>query len=172
MAIPQLTDYLQEKNVQFTLHEHSVGFTAQEVAQATHIRGKDFAKTVMVKVDSIMSMLVMPSNYAIDLNAIAKHLNAVDVELAEEVEFSDLFPQCKTGAMPPFGNLFDIPVYVADALVDDHKIAFNAGNHNEIMRIDYSDFERLVQPKVVRGGFYTQSSTYEHERPRMGAVKH
>ncbi|WP_163835059.1 aminoacyl-tRNA deacylase [Spartinivicinus ruber] len=172
MAIPQLTEYLQEKNIPFSIHEHSAGFTAQEVAQSAHIPGKDFAKTVMVKVDDVMSMVVMPSNYAIDLNTISEYLGAVDVELAHESEFSDLFPHCKTGAMPPFGNLFDIPVYVAEALVADHKVAFNAGNHNEIIRMEYRDFERLVKPKVVRGGFYTQSGHFEHDRPRMGVVKH
>ena len=68
--------------------------------------------------------------------------------MAQEGEFKDLFPDCEVGAMPPFGNLYDLPVYVAAALTEDKDIAFNAGTHTDVIKISYSDFEKLVKPAI------------------------
>jgi len=110
----------------------------------------DKAKTVMVKIDGKMAMAVLPASRHIDMGQLKKAADAESVELASEQEFRDMFPGCETGAMPPFGNLYDMPVYVAASLAEDEMIAFNAGSHTELIRMAYADFERLVQPWIVK----------------------
>lgn len=72
------------------------------------------------------------------------------MSLAKESEFKDQFPECEIGAMPPFGNLYRMDVYVDESLTKDEEIAFNAGSHYELLRISYADFQRLVQPRVLK----------------------
>ena len=103
----------------------------------------------MVKINSEMAMAVLPSSYQIDFELLKKEVGAKSVELAGEDEFKGLFPECEIGAMPPFGNLYYMDVFVAESLAEDEEIAFNAGSHTELIRMSYKDFERLVQPKVV-----------------------
>jgi Ala-tRNA(Pro) deacylase len=61
-------------------------------------------------------------------------------------------PGCETGAMPPFGNLYGLPVYVDQTLTRDEEIDFNAGSHTELLQLAYADFERLVKPQVTSFG--------------------
>lgn len=152
MAISTLTDYLDKHGKKYVIVTHSEAFTAQEVAASAHIPGKDMVKTVMVKADGDMKMVVLPSTHDVDFNAIREALDADDVELASEDEFKSLFPESETGAMPPFGNLYDIDTLVAESLTDDDIIAFNAGNHREVIKLAYSDYEELVQPDILQLG--------------------
>ena len=104
----------------------------------------------MVKLDGKMAMAVLPSTGKVDLNLLRESAGAEEARLATEAEFKSLFPGCETGAMPPFGNLYGMDVYVAPILAEDEQIAFNAGSHTEVMKLAYKDFERFVKPKVVR----------------------
>ncbi len=149
MAISRLTNYLDEKGKKYVVVKHSEAFTAQEVAASAHIPGKDMVKTVMVKADGDMKMVVLPSTHDVDFNAIRKTLDAKEVELASEDEFESLFPDSELGAMPPFGNFYDMDTLVAESLTHDDIIAFNAGNHREVIKMAYSDFEELVQPEIL-----------------------
>ena len=92
---------------------------------------------------------MLPASYKVDLEGLQAATGAGHVELASEEEFKNLFPNCEVGAMPPFGNLYDMDVYVAETLTEDEEIAFNAGTHTELIRLRYDDFERLVQPRVL-----------------------
>jgi Ala-tRNA(Pro) deacylase len=103
----------------------------------------------MVKIDGTMAMAVLPASYKVDFNQLCEETGGCKVELAGEKEFKDMFPECEVGAMPPFGNLYDMPVYVAHTLSEDEEIAFNAGTHTELVRMRFDDFQRLVQPRVV-----------------------
>lgn len=149
MALEKLTNYLDEKGIKYVVVRHSKAFTAQEVAASAHIPGKEMVKTVMVKVDDEIKMFVLPSTHDVDFEAIKDTFNAENVELASEAEFEDMFPDCEIGAMPPFGNLFDMETYVAEVLTEDEEIAFNAGTHKEIVKLNYKDFEDLVNPEIV-----------------------
>jgi Ala-tRNA(Pro) deacylase len=148
MPAAKLKEYLDQNNIKYVVIIHSPAFTAQEVAASAHISGKDLAKTVMVKADGKMAMAVLPASARIDFDLLKDVTGAKKLELATEKEFKDMFPQCDTGAMPPFGNLYDMDVYVAESLTEDEEIAFNAGSHTELVKLEYSDFERLVKPKV------------------------
>lgn len=149
MAISRLTDYLDENDKKYVVVTHSEAFTAQEVAASAHIPGKDMVKTVIVKADGDMKMVVLPSTHDVDFSAIREALDADEVELASEDEFESLFPDSELGAMPPFGNFYDMDTMVAESLTHDDIIAFNAGNHKEVIKMAYSDFEELVQPEIL-----------------------
>ena len=148
MPAQKVAQFLDSQKVKYVLIKHSPAFTAQEIAASAHIPGKELAKTVMIKMDGEMAMAVLPASYRIDFKVLKKLTGAKNVELASENEFQRLFPQCEIGAMPPFGNLYDIPVYVAQPLTEDDEIAFNAGSHAELMKLHYTDFNKLVKPEV------------------------
>ena len=150
MPVKKLKEFLDSERVKYVSISHSQAFTAQEIAASAHIPGKELAKTVMVRIDDQLAMAVLPASHQVDFGLLKEAIGAHKVELAGEREFKDMFPGCELGAMPPFGNLFGMDVYVAQALSDDDQIAFNAGSHTELIRLSYEDFERLVQPTVIR----------------------
>jgi Ala-tRNA(Pro) deacylase len=151
MPTERLKKYLDEEEIPYLMVRHSRAFTAQEVAASCHIPGHEMAKTVIIKLDGEMVMAVLPASAQIDLDLLRDFAGAESrVRLADEMEFQDLFPGCELGAMPPFGNLYGMEVFVAPELAANEEIAFNAGSHTEIIRMSYSDFERLVRPRVMR----------------------
>ncbi len=149
MPVKKLKEFLDAKGVKYVSISHSLAYTAQEIAALTHIKGKDLAKTVMVKVDGEMAMAVLPASFQVDLRLLEEAAGAGRVELAGEEEFKGRFPQCEVGAMPPFGNLYGMAVFADKELAEDEEIAFNAGTHTELVRVQYADFARLVGPRMV-----------------------
>jgi len=149
MPVQALREYLDYHLVKYVVIQHSLAFTMQEVASATHIPGKELAKTVIVEIDGRLAMAVLPASQKVELEQLRESLGAQRVTLAREDVFRDRFPECERGAMPPFGNLYDMDVYVADSLAEDEEIAFNAGSHTQLVRMSYRDFERLVQPQTL-----------------------
>jgi Ala-tRNA(Pro) deacylase len=150
MPIKKLVEFLDSHNIKYEKIIHSQAFTAQEIAASAHLSGKELAKTVMIKVNGNMAMAVIPASYKVNLDLLRKESRASRVNLAKEEDFKDLFPGCEIGAMPPFGNLYEIPVYVAEKLAEDEKIAFNAGSHTELIKLSFRDYKRLVNPRIVR----------------------
>lgn len=150
MPVKKLKEFLESQNIKYVTIIHSRAYTASEVAESAHIRGRDLAKTVMVLLDGKMAMVVLPASFKVDFDQLKAGTGAQKVELASEQQFKDMFPECEVGAMPPFGNLYGMDVYAADVLAEDEEIAFNAGSHTELLRLAYSDFERLVKPKIIR----------------------
>ncbi len=149
MPLKKLIDFLEENQVKFTRIIHSTAYTAQVIAHRAHISGNVLAKTIVLKdPDGKFVMAVVPANYQIDLEKISE-LYGKTLELATENEFEELFPCCETGAMPPFGNLFDLPVYVSETLAKSEDIAFNAGNHRELLQVHFTDFKNLVKPNIA-----------------------
>lgn len=150
MACDKLKTYLDENNVQYVTITHSQAFTAQQVAASAHIKGKEMAKTVIIKINGRLAMAVLPATYHVDFQLLKEVTGNQNVVLAHESEFREIFNDCELGAMPPFGNLYDMDVYVAQSLTEDDEIAFNAGTHSELIRMKYSDFEQLVKPKILK----------------------
>ena len=145
MPVRKLKEFLDSNDVKYTTIGHSIAFTAQEIAARTHIHGKELAKTVIVKTGEKTLMAVLPASYRIDLNLLSQVV-ASPVQIALEEDFQNKFPNCELGAMPPFGNLYDMEIFVDESLAEDEEIAFNAGTHNELVRMAYRDFERLAKP--------------------------
>ncbi len=149
MPVKRLKEFLDSQNIKYTSIAHSTAYTAQEIAASAHIHGKELAKTVIVKIDGKMTMAVLPASHKVDLVFLKGATKANKVELSSEQEFRSMFPDCNVGAMPPFGNLYDMDVYVEESLAEDEEIAFSAGSHAELVRMAYKDFERLVKPTVA-----------------------
>lgn len=157
MPTKKLKAFLDENNVKYVTIKHSSAYTAQEIAARTHVSGKDFAKTVMIKIDGKLAMAILPASYQVDFELLQQVFGTYHVLLASEEEFKYIFPDCEVGAMPPFGNLYDMEVFVAETLAEDYEIAFNSGTHTEMIKLKYADFERLVEPRVFRFSWKTVS---------------
>jgi Ala-tRNA(Pro) deacylase len=151
MAIlKRLKEMLDGAKITYEVYNHALAYTAQEIAAKQHVSGNELAKVVMLEADDQLVMGVVRGNDKISLHIVEESLGARHVRLATEDEFISRFPECEIGAMPPFGNLFGVKVYVDPALAKDEYIYFNAGNHVQTVRLKYKDFARLVQPTVVR----------------------
>jgi len=149
MPARKLREFLDSHDIPYVTITHSPAYTAQGIAQSAHVPGKELAKSVIVKIDGSLAMAVLPATHKVDIDVLREAIGATTVQLATERDFEHTFPGCELGAMPPFGNLWDVPVYVAEVLTDDEQIAFNAGTHTELIQMSYEDFHRLVRPKVV-----------------------
>ena len=147
----KLKKYLDDNKVRYVVIAHSRAYTAQEIAASTHIKGKNLVKCVMVNGDGNHFMVATSAIHKVNWDKLKKVLNLNKVHLEQEEEFKVLFEDCEVGAMPPFGNLYNIPVIVDDVLFEDDEIAFNGGNHTSVVRMSFSDFEHLVSPK--KGAF-------------------
>jgi len=150
MPSKRLKEYLDKNKVKYISIQHSPAYTSPEIAAQSHIPGRILAKTVMVKIEGRMAMVVLPTNRKVILSEFKEALDAEKVTLASEDEFKEMFPDCEIGAMPPFGNLYGMDVYISPELTAEQEIVFNAGTHTELIKMAYKDFERLVQPKVIR----------------------
>ena len=149
MPVKTLKQFLDKEKVKYVSIIHSTAYTAQEVAASAHIPGKELAKTVIVQLDGQTAMAVLPANRKVVLQDLREATGADQVKLVPEEQFKQMFPDCEVGAMPPFGNLYGMEVFAAASLANNAEIAFNAGSHTEVIKLDYKDFERLVKPKVI-----------------------
>lgn len=149
MPSKMLKDYLDNHDIKYVSIMHSLAFTSVEVAKNAHIPSKEMAKTVIIKVDDNLAMVVVPANIKADIELLKNALATEEVKLASEAEFTQYFTDCEVGAMPPFGNLYEMNVYVDERLTEDKEIAFNAGSHLEVIKMRYKDFESLVQPQFI-----------------------
>lgn len=154
----RLTAYFIENGIAFETIQHRLAYTAHDIAAQEKVSDQVIAKVVMVLADGKLAMLVLPANLQVDFDRLRELLHAQNVHLAQEQQFSHLFPDCAVGAMPPFGNLYDVPVYVDASLREDEQIIFNAGTHTETIRMNYADYVRLVKPTVASFG------THKRER--------
>lgn len=146
----RLKELLDGAKIPYEVYNHPLAYTAQEIAAKQHVSGNELAKVVMIEADERLVMAVVRGNDKIDLHRVEDSLNVRHARLATEDEFVARFPECEIGAMPPFGNLYGLKVYVDPALAKDEHIYFNAGNHVQTVRVEYRDFVRLVQPEIVR----------------------
>jgi Ala-tRNA(Pro) deacylase len=152
MPCAKLVEYLTNNRVDFEMTDHPSAFAAQDVAFKAGVPGRLFAKTVLVKLDGQMAMAVLPADSKVDFHLLRETAGAETITLAVEDEFEELFPDCELGAMPPFGHLYGMEVYVAGSLIRADTISFNAGTHTEILTLPFWEFERLVEPKI---GYFT-----------------
>lgn len=156
MPVLKLKEFLDSSKIKYVSITHSSAYTAMEIAALAHVPGKDLAKTVMIKINGHMAMVVLPATHMIKMDLLKKAVGSDNVRLATEQEFKDKFADCEVGAMPPFGNLYNMEVYASDSLKDDEEIAFNAGSHTELIKLSYKDFEKLVNPKIAPISYKTK----------------
>ena len=149
MPVEKLKQFLNAQHIKYVSVRHSKAYTAQEVAASAHIPGRAMAKVVIVELDGMMAMAVLPANRKVVLQDLRDVTGSEQVRFVAEDKFKSHFPDCEIGAMPPFGNLYGMEVFAADSLAQNTEIAFNAGSHEEIIKLAYADFERLVSPSVM-----------------------
>jgi len=140
---------LDENEIKYVSIMHSIAFTAVDIAKSVNIHSRELAKTVILNVDGKFAMAVVPANYKVNLDILRQTLDTDNIKLADETSFSHLFKDCELGAMPPFGRLYDMDVYVAESLSEDENIAFNAGSHLEVIQMAYKDYEALAKPSFI-----------------------
>lgn len=153
MKVPSPTEYLDDLGVDYQLIPHFTSFTAQETAQKTHIKGNQLAKVVVVGDDHNLSMIVVPANCILLQNQLGRILRSSDLHIVPEMQFKNRFPECEIGAMPPFGNLYGMSVFVAKELLEEATITFNGGTHNLLIRMDVDDFLSLTGARKITKGY-------------------
>lgn len=149
MPCMNVKEFLDNQGIDYEIILHRRADTARGIASASHIPASKLAKTVIVKVDGGLHMAVVPANQRLDLRLLKAATGSSSVALASEAEFQASFPGCEPGAMPPFGNMFGLPVWVDGEVAANPQIVFNAGTHTELVRLAYQDFARLAAPRVV-----------------------
>lgn len=150
MSARRVQDLLASNNVSYRAIKHNPVFTAQEVAQSTHVPGKYMAKTLVVCIDGHLALAVVPATKRLDLTLLRSQAAAKEVRLADESEFEECFGECEVGTAPPFGNLFGIRTFVDLGMAMQEEIAFNAGTHTDVIIMRFCDFSELVKPLMVQ----------------------
>jgi len=146
---PKLREHLEVARVPYQHHVHPKAYTAQETAASVHIPGQEMAKSVVIKADGNLLLAVVPANRRVNLDHLKFTTRAENIDLAAENEFKDAYPSCEPGAMPPFGNLFGQPTYCDTLLEQNEEIEFNAGSHNDTIRMAFADFKSLARPTML-----------------------
>ena len=148
MAISErLKVLLGEAKVKYTTAKHPVAYTAQEIAAAQHVPGRQLAKSVLIKTDQGPVLAVLSASYLIDLKKLKALLRAKSLTIGKEADIKERFPDIEVGAMSPFGNLYGVLVVVDKALGMSEHIVFNGGSHTETIKLRYKDFAALAKPK-------------------------
>jgi Ala-tRNA(Pro) deacylase len=145
----RLRVYLDQHHAGYTHTEHPQAYTAREVASAEHLPAREMAKTVMIFGDEGYHMIVVPANRLVDFHEVRMALGLTHARMATEEEIGRLFPDCELGAMPPFGNLYNVPVYLDSSLAGEETICFNAGTHRDVIHMRTGDYRDLVNPTVI-----------------------
>ena len=149
MPVKKVAEYLNTHHVTFSVRSHPPAFTAQEVAEKAHISGYQVAKTVVVKLDGKLALCILPATDRVNFSMLRQAAGSHTAELASEDEFAGFFPFCELGAMPPFGNLYGMPVYAFDSLQSGKSLAFNSGDATELLVLKWGDFDKLVDPVIL-----------------------
>ena len=153
MTIPApIQDFLAKSGVPFSAFTHVTAFTAQEEAAASHVPGKEWAKTVVCFADTEPILAVLPAHFSVDLEQLRRLAGCNTIRLAEEREIEGMYPECETGAMPPLGPLYGQRVFVDRSLTTDPEVVFNAGTHSDAVRLKYADLAAVVKPTVGEFG--------------------
>jgi Ala-tRNA(Pro) deacylase len=147
--LTKLREFLEQEKVAYSVHSHPQAYTALEIAALEHVKDRMLAKVVIVTDAGALLMVVLPADRRVDFKKVAAVLGTEELRLAQESEFRDRFPACEVGAMPPFGNLFGLPVLIDELLAENDEIVFNAGTHTLTAKLRFADFRRLVQPRIA-----------------------
>jgi Ala-tRNA(Pro) deacylase len=149
MATRRIREFLAGNKIQYGLINHTYAYTAQEVAEFSHVPGRYMAKVVVVWLDGKLALAVVPATQVVDLTKLRREARALDVRLADEADFRDRFRGCQLGTVPPFGNLFGLETLLDRQLSSAEQFAFSAGTHRDVIVIRSADYSRLVRPRIV-----------------------
>jgi Ala-tRNA(Pro) deacylase len=140
--------YLDGNGVRYSHSIHPRAQTALETADAERIPPHDLAKPVVYAGDNGFGIAVVAADEFIDLPEIARLLGSSTMRLAEEAELAEIFPGCELGAVPPFGQPYEMPVLLDTGIAHREFIAFPIGTHSDVVRMSVADYKKLVRPLV------------------------
>ncbi len=146
----KVVEFLETNSAKYEVTQHQPTYSAQQMAAAEHVSGREVAKPVLIKADGKYYMCVLPACCKVDLDTLKKDLGAAHLALAGEDEMSKLFADCELGAEPPFGNLYGLETLMDENLEADEHIVFQAGTHEQAIRMATLDYKELVSPRVLR----------------------
>jgi Ala-tRNA(Pro) deacylase len=160
MIADSLRRWLESRHIPYKVHSHEPRVTAQEIAHASHVSGRHFAKTVLLEVHDFdetrpasIALAVLPADEVVDLDRLGRQLGR-PVEVASEQAYARLFPGYEVGAAPPIAELahMRVPVYVDACLAREASIAFNAGTHSDVVEMPWQEYARLTSPEIIDYG--------------------
>jgi len=152
---PSILKFLRQADVGYTAFPHPRAYTAKQEAAAAAVPQRNWAKVVTCFADGEPLQAVVPADSDVDFERLGRLIGALEVRMATEDELDWLYPDCETGAMPPFGPLYRQLVYVDEHLADDEMIAFNAGTFANAIAMRFADFERVTRPVI---GYFSRPS--------------
>ncbi|TQV86861.1 aminoacyl-tRNA deacylase [Aliikangiella coralliicola] len=161
-------EYLDSLLIDYTLVPHEPSFTAQETAESAHIKGKDLSKVIVVGSEQLMSMVVVPANCILLQTDLSRLLRTPDLSIVPEHLFAERFPECEVGAMPPFGKLYNMNVFLAKELAQNQSITFNGGTHKLLIKMSTADFIDISDARVISMGYKASNLS----TPRGAMEKH
>lgn len=170
MPVAALKQFLDDHHVRYVSIAHSPAYTAQEAAHCAHVCGKTLAKTVIILMDGGMAMVAMPATSRIRWDRFMAAMGTDFIELADEDDFRDRFPDCEVGAMPPFGHLYGLPLYMDETLTRQEQLCFSAGSHSELIKLDMADYQKLARPVLLDSGFAPIARRPLQRKPRGASV--
>lgn len=141
--------YLKKNGIRYSHSIHPLAYTAREVASAERMPAHNLVKTVIYFGDNGYGMVALPADYMVDFAEVRRLLGLTEIRLASEPEMAALFPDGEVGAMPPFGNWFNMPVLMDESIATVEFMGFNAGTHQDVIHISVADFHRIVNPLVA-----------------------
>ena len=147
-------DVLDKYSTKYELSRHDAVFTAQGVAEEEHVHGMNVAKPVVIFADSQPYMCVLPACCLIDFETIKSVLWVDHARLATESELERLFPDCDTGAQPPFGSFYGLPTIMDDRLEEDVFIVSQSGSHEEAIKMDLAEYKRVERPRIFSFSYH------------------
>jgi len=165
MSFQRLKDFLNSKQAKYSFELHSPAYTSLEVAERAHVHGMKLGKVVVINmfnsedINGEFALCLLPAHYHIDCDVLAKTLAVDEVAISMECDFVHQFPQCETGAIPPFSELWNLPVYMSFAFDMDQDIFFNAGNWSEFVRMPCAEYFRVEQPQLISEGIIAPGIT-------------
>lgn len=143
-----LQSFLDQIGINYRVSRHPTTYTAQDLASAEHVPGRQVIKPVIVKADGHFVMCALPACHRIDLEALKQQLQATDVQLADEGKLPELFPDCELGAEPPIGRLYGMPTIMDESVLSDNRVMFQAGTHSDAVEMSLADYRRACQPEM------------------------
>jgi Ala-tRNA(Pro) deacylase len=148
MDIP---NFLEEQHCSYAVMEHPTTYTAQEMAHALHVPGREVAKTVLLQTEGgDFVVAVLPAHKQVDLRRVSNLFDGTQVSLAREADIAANCPDCELGALPPFGSRYGMQTIVDESLADDEAIIFEGNSHSEAIQMRFDSFRRLEQPLIAR----------------------
>ena len=143
----QIINLLENNKIKYQVYKHKPVFTSEEAAAIRNTDLNQGAKALVMSADNQPIIIVLPANLKVDMKKFKTSYNVKNLKMAtpEEVE---KITTVKIGAVPPFGNIFKIPLYVDEKLAENQTIVFNAGKHTKSIELNYKDYEQIAKPII------------------------